>query len=704
MALKILLADDSMTAQNMGKKILLDAGYEVVAVSNGAAAIKRIASDRPDIIILDVYMPGYTGLEVCERVKGAPETARTPVLLTVGKMEPFKPEEANRVRADGVMIKPFEATDLIAAIQGIATKMASGTPQPSRDERAQAEPETVPVDPTEAQPEPAFEDTVRLTPEQVRAFQDQTYKDWVATSEVEGGQPAAVAPEMLVTPPLVVAESEPVSAEPLVVPSILEPTVSSVIEEAQPAMPMMPGLDATDAPIARAMAGRMGQDFFTVEPAAPSAVDEDAASAAPAFFASSVEHLVETPEPVFSIQMPEPVELTPEGPVIAQAASLELETSAPLTPGPSFVPAVEELEPTIAAPEESIVSEVAPELEINSPIHLQEQVEVTPEADLITNEEDMSQFVTKFGQDAGEQIAVGIASELPPEQMAALITPDLEETQELPPFEIAEVSSSNIVELETPSPVLPEAVTVTEVEAAVATPTNVLEEVGSIDAEAALSSTGPIVAYVPGLDDTQPIPAFVVPNAEVQAVPESVVEAEPEPLVATLESEPVVVAEPEPVVADSEPVAAVAENTATEPEPVSTMHVVEAAAAVAVGGAALAGGAHFFSPAPAHEESSIGAFAPAVDEPLASSEPVDHAAVAEELSAVSEKEPEEHVAAGAEAAITSAVEPAVTAAVIESAGPDAHLIADAKLSEAVSHALEKLRPQLIAEIMKELSK
>ena len=42
MALKILLADDSMTAQNMGKKILVDAGYEVVAVSNGAAAIKKV--------------------------------------------------------------------------------------------------------------------------------------------------------------------------------------------------------------------------------------------------------------------------------------------------------------------------------------------------------------------------------------------------------------------------------------------------------------------------------------------------------------------------------------------------------------------------------------------------------------------------------------------------------------------------------------
>lgn len=117
MSLRILFADDSVTAQNMGKKILTEAGYEVVAVSNGAAAVKKIAEQKPDIIILDVYMPGYSGLEVCEKVRSSIATIKTPVLLTVGKMEPYKPEEANRVRADGVIIKPFEASDLLAIVK-----------------------------------------------------------------------------------------------------------------------------------------------------------------------------------------------------------------------------------------------------------------------------------------------------------------------------------------------------------------------------------------------------------------------------------------------------------------------------------------------------------------------------------------------------------------------------------------------------------
>jgi CheY-like chemotaxis protein len=123
-SLRILFADDSMTAQNMGKKILSEAGYDVVAVSNGAAAVKKIAEQKPDIIILDVYMPGYSGLEVCEKVRGSLDTMKTPVLLTVGKMEPYKPEDANRVKADGVIIKPFEASDLLAIMKKFEERIA----------------------------------------------------------------------------------------------------------------------------------------------------------------------------------------------------------------------------------------------------------------------------------------------------------------------------------------------------------------------------------------------------------------------------------------------------------------------------------------------------------------------------------------------------------------------------------------------------
>jgi CheY-like chemotaxis protein len=134
LARRILLADDSVTAQNMGRRILTDAGYEVVTVNNGSAALKKIAENRPDIIVLDVYMPGYSGLEVCQRIKEAPETRRIPVLLTVGKLEPFKPDEARRVGADAFIIKPFEATELLTALTRLEDKIVAA-PQPQKSGR-----------------------------------------------------------------------------------------------------------------------------------------------------------------------------------------------------------------------------------------------------------------------------------------------------------------------------------------------------------------------------------------------------------------------------------------------------------------------------------------------------------------------------------------------------------------------------------------
>jgi CheY-like chemotaxis protein len=138
LARKILLADDSVTAQNMGRKILADAGYEVITVNNGSAALKKIAELKPDLVILDVYMPGYSGLEVCQRLKESQDSARIPVLLTVGKLEPFKPEEAQRVRAEGFIVKPFEASELLSALSKLEDKVVprAESSKPGRFARA----------------------------------------------------------------------------------------------------------------------------------------------------------------------------------------------------------------------------------------------------------------------------------------------------------------------------------------------------------------------------------------------------------------------------------------------------------------------------------------------------------------------------------------------------------------------------------------
>jgi twitching motility two-component system response regulator PilH len=138
LARRILLADDSVTAQNMGRRILTDAGYEVVTVNNGSAALKKILEQKPDLIVLDVYMPGYGGLEVCQRLKETSETTRIPVLLTVGKLEPFKPDEAKRVGADAFIVKPFEASELLTALTKLEDKIVPQAQPPKSGRFAKA--------------------------------------------------------------------------------------------------------------------------------------------------------------------------------------------------------------------------------------------------------------------------------------------------------------------------------------------------------------------------------------------------------------------------------------------------------------------------------------------------------------------------------------------------------------------------------------
>jgi twitching motility two-component system response regulator PilH len=139
LARKILLADDSVTAQNMGRKILTDAGYEVITVNNGSSALKKITETKPDLVVLDVYMPGYSGLEVCQRVKESRDLSQIPVLLTVGKLEPFKQDEARRARADAFIVKPFEATELLAAVAKLQDKLAAvPAPASTKDGRIAA--------------------------------------------------------------------------------------------------------------------------------------------------------------------------------------------------------------------------------------------------------------------------------------------------------------------------------------------------------------------------------------------------------------------------------------------------------------------------------------------------------------------------------------------------------------------------------------
>jgi CheY-like chemotaxis protein len=142
---RILLADDSPHAQRMGERILREEGYEVVSVTDGDSALLRLQDVDPDLVLLDVFLPLKSGLDLCRFVKNNPRHRHARVVLTAGLLEPFDEEEAMLAGCDAILRKTFESSLVLAAIQPLiaesqaAREAVAGAPSPDIDaERVRA--------------------------------------------------------------------------------------------------------------------------------------------------------------------------------------------------------------------------------------------------------------------------------------------------------------------------------------------------------------------------------------------------------------------------------------------------------------------------------------------------------------------------------------------------------------------------------------
>jgi len=109
----ILLADDSITMQKVIRLTFASGGYEITTADNGDEAIRKAEETRPHLVLVDAALPGRSGYEVCEAIKKDPATSSIPVMLLAGTFEPLDKDEAERVKADDHIVKPFESQELI---------------------------------------------------------------------------------------------------------------------------------------------------------------------------------------------------------------------------------------------------------------------------------------------------------------------------------------------------------------------------------------------------------------------------------------------------------------------------------------------------------------------------------------------------------------------------------------------------------------
>ena len=162
---RILLADDSPHAQRMGERILREEGFEVVTLTDGEAAVLRLADVDPDLILADVFLPGKSGLDLCRYVKNDPSRRHIRVVLTAGLLEPFDEAEATRAGCDAILKKPFEASKVMETIHPLmkAAQMARGLFAEAM--AVAAVPPAAPAQPAEAPAPIPYE----VDPERVRA-------------------------------------------------------------------------------------------------------------------------------------------------------------------------------------------------------------------------------------------------------------------------------------------------------------------------------------------------------------------------------------------------------------------------------------------------------------------------------------------------------------------------------------------------------
>lgn len=114
---KVLIADDESNIRNILDFTLHAEGFDVVAARNGDDAFTLALGEQPDLVILDVMMPGTNGFETCRRLKADRRTARIPVILLTARSSRDDRRTGGEAGADAYVTKPFSPGKLVAAVQ-----------------------------------------------------------------------------------------------------------------------------------------------------------------------------------------------------------------------------------------------------------------------------------------------------------------------------------------------------------------------------------------------------------------------------------------------------------------------------------------------------------------------------------------------------------------------------------------------------------
>jgi twitching motility two-component system response regulator PilH len=116
---KILIVDDSPTERHVLNEMLTKAGYEVLASDNGEDAILKAKQSRPDLILMDVVMPGLNGFQATRAIARDPDTRTIPIIICTSKSQETDKIWGMRQGARDYIVKPINRDELLAKIAAL---------------------------------------------------------------------------------------------------------------------------------------------------------------------------------------------------------------------------------------------------------------------------------------------------------------------------------------------------------------------------------------------------------------------------------------------------------------------------------------------------------------------------------------------------------------------------------------------------------
>jgi DNA-binding response OmpR family regulator len=123
---EILVVEDEASIVDLVRMYLEQQGFRVAAVSTGEAALERIATTPPNLVILDLALPGIDGIEVCRRIRSK---SNLPVLMLTARAEEIDRVVGLEIGADDYVTKPFSPRELVARVKAILRRVEGGPPE-----------------------------------------------------------------------------------------------------------------------------------------------------------------------------------------------------------------------------------------------------------------------------------------------------------------------------------------------------------------------------------------------------------------------------------------------------------------------------------------------------------------------------------------------------------------------------------------------